>query len=981
MSDERFGPRRVRRALLLVAGATATVLLIPFAGSTATPNTGTVSEQTPSVGWSGPPAAVATASSTCGGASNPACDNFRLTIQPPSFTFQVDVKLQPFAAGDWDLEVYGPNGGLVGHSGNAPGHLEVVTLVNPPAGAYTVSGVPFAPAPGVASYTASATILPRDTSSTQPPAGSERGTYANYAAPAPLGQDSGEPSIGADWKTGNTMYQAGLEALRVTWDDCASPGTPTWTDVSFPNASVASLDPIGFCDHDTGRWFSSQLSGTTSLAAFTDDDGANWTPSEGGPLNGGVDHQTIGGGPFAGALKRAPNGVLYPNAVYYCSQDIVAALCARSDTGGLTFNPAVPIYTSECEGLHGHVKVAGDGTVYVPNKNCANRQGVVVSEDNGVTWSVRTVPSSLAGAWDPSAAIATDGTVYLGYDDGDGRARIAVSHDKGRTWVNVRDVGVPFGVVQSAFPRVVAGDPDRAAFAFLGTRESSPGAFGDDPSWPGEWHLYVATTYDGGDTWTTVDATPNDPVQRGTICGGGFNGCDNGTRNLLDFMGADLDKDGRVLVGYPDGCIGDCVTGGPGSFTAIATIARQVSGKRLFAASDTLAAPAAPAVAVKASAGPPPANVVSWQEPDDHGSAITSYKVYRRTSASSPRALIATVPGSGREYVDSQLTAGTSYLYAVTAVNAVGEGIACRDVAPGIDESAPKGTPCEEPGVTVLSDAAGDSTGGDPAKDVLSLSVAEPRAIGLGNIEFVLRVASLAGVPANSTWPVLFKSPDGTDRWVRMKTDALGAVSFGYGTGTNVTAAGTAALPSSGYSVDGTIRVVVPRDAVGATVGGKLTEFLVRIRTELAGGAALTPDNMPDSLARTGQYTVFGNENCTVAQPNLTLAAGDLASVNEKAKAGWTVTLVARVRNAGTADAANVRVRLTIDGVQVGAVQSIGRIVAGSFGRASVTWNAPREAAGSHAFAASADPDNAIAESSESDNTASTTITLKRSGA
>jgi hypothetical protein len=39
--------------------------------------------------------------------------------------------------------------------------------------------------------------------------------FSNYAAPAPLGQDAGEPSIGINWKSGNVLYQAGLQTLKV----------------------------------------------------------------------------------------------------------------------------------------------------------------------------------------------------------------------------------------------------------------------------------------------------------------------------------------------------------------------------------------------------------------------------------------------------------------------------------------------------------------------------------------------------------------------------------------------------------------------------------------------------------------------------------------------------------------------------------------------------------------------------------------------
>src|SRR5207253_4482842 len=235
------------------------------------------------------------------------------------------------------------------------------------------------------------------------------------------------------------------------------------------------------------------------------------------------------------------------------------AFCGRSDDGGVTYNPSTPVFgaASPCGSIHGHVKVSPDGTVYVPQNRCKRADGVVgqgtaVSSDNGQTWSYSVVPDSTAKASntgsDPSIGIGAANTVYYGYEAGDGHPRIAVSHDHGQTWSASVDVGASYGIQNTKFPEVVAGDDDRAAFAFLGTTSA-----GDDQAaaFPGVWSLYVAYTYDGGKTWSTVDATPGNPIQRGCIWnGGGSNAC----RNLLDFNDASIDKQGRVLVAYTDGC-------------------------------------------------------------------------------------------------------------------------------------------------------------------------------------------------------------------------------------------------------------------------------------------------------------------------------------------------------------------------------------------------------------------------------------------
>jgi hypothetical protein len=569
-----FHIRRSPQSAAALLAAAALTLAVPAWASS--PSAGSVSQTAAQAAWTGGPNLLGVGTA-CGGPTNSKCDNYKLTINPPAGSFQVEITLTSSFLNDYDLEVYGPNNQLVGSSGNGVGVAEKVVLSNPAAGTYTVSAAPFVSTQAY-SATARLTLV-----TTPPPSTVTAPTYGLYAPPAGVGLSAGEPTLGVNFDTGAVMYIAGLETLKVNFDDTVTPATASWQDVSAPQTSLITFDPILYTEQELGRTFVSQLLPTKiSLLAWTDDDGATWNPSLGAGINSGVDHQSVGGGPFAPGLLSALTA--YPYAVYYCSQDIALAQCAVSLDGGTTFGPAVPIYNlTQCGGLHGHIKVGPDGTAYVPNKNCNGEQGMAVSTDSGLSWTVRTVPGSSAGSSDPSVGIASDGTVYFGWANGDGHAYAAVSHDQGATWTHLQDVGAAHGIRNIAFPVVVAGDGDRAAFAFLGTTATG-NATGDDPNFPAVWHLYVAHTFDGGASWVTTNLTPNDPVQRSTICMGGTT-CGT-TRNLLDFMDVTVDAEGRILVGYADGCVGACVTGGANTFASEARIARQKSGKRLFAAFD-----------------------------------------------------------------------------------------------------------------------------------------------------------------------------------------------------------------------------------------------------------------------------------------------------------------------------------------------------------------------------------------------------------
>ena len=168
---------RLHRSLVALA-----LLAVAAPSTAASPPSGTVSSTTPEVTWSGGPL-LPTASSTCGGPSNADCDNFALTVVPPSYPFRLEVVLTPGAANDYDLEVYAPGGTLAGGSGNGPGEQETVILTNPPGGIYTVSASPFAP---VGPYAALARIVPETGG---PPPGSAALELLHYGAPS-----AGEPN-------------------------------------------------------------------------------------------------------------------------------------------------------------------------------------------------------------------------------------------------------------------------------------------------------------------------------------------------------------------------------------------------------------------------------------------------------------------------------------------------------------------------------------------------------------------------------------------------------------------------------------------------------------------------------------------------------------------------------------------------------------------------------------------------------------------
>jgi hypothetical protein len=822
------------------------------------------------------------------------CDDFALTVSlSPAVAAANRIKIQiqwPLSTADFDLYVFASNGTLAGKSatGNDP-ETVILPAVND---VYTVRVAPFNPAGQ--SFSGTISLVPPPPPPPPPPPGIPP-RYRSHAAPPGGGDAAGEPSISIDWNPNNAglkhgtvnaggvaFFTANTSELRVSFDDCSSPARDLWEDVTSPTEGLTTLDPIGFADHTTGRVYQVQLSGGQSRVALSDDDGATWMQAQGGPADQGPDHETLGGGPFA---PSAPPHPTYPRAVYYCSQNVAAnAECGLSLDGGLTYLPGVAIFNpAVCTGgIHGHVKVGPDGTVYVPNSSCATgtgSQGVAVSTNNGVTWNDYTVPAS-TGSGDPSVGIGAGNTVYLGWQNGDGHPHVAVSHDHGQTWINDTDAGAPLGIQNSVFPVVVAGDDDRAAFGFLGT--TTGGNYQDSANFHGIWHFYIATTYDGGASWFLVDATPDDPVQVGSICTGGTTcGAD---RNLLDFNDISIDAQGRVLAAFADGCVAPgCTSTSPSSSSrsAKATILRQSGGRRLLHAFDPVEPAAPPAPRLLGAVRLGGSVTVSWLEPDNAGSPLTAYKVYRGTT-SGGETLLATLSAVKPEFVDGAANPALQYYYRVTAVNGQGEGPFCGEVSvvAGAAES-----PCVLPGITIVTDPTGDQVGA-PANselDIQKLSMAEPFLNSCSNqLVFTLKVADLTVVPPQARWTIFFSRANGTEYFVAMTSDNTGnptGVSFVYGH-TSIGTGGVRTLTTDGsadsgsqFAADGTITIVLSTSKLTFNLNPPPATLPPPMPGDTFGNVnAITQQTVGVLLATmdstgSNSYTMAGNRICEANHP------------------------------------------------------------------------------------------------------------------
>jgi len=908
----------------------------------ATPPAGTLTNTSGPLSYSAGPFTVANPTPVpevdvgphCNNPSVP-CDDFALTVQlpagymsaHPNASVQVTMSWTDAGSGksDYDLYIYQgtvttTDGSQQAYAQSASGNDPEVATFNglvDGANAFTVKVVPYTPSGETVHVQIQ--LLPGSSGGggsfggadpAQPGVPRYQVFYAPHGTSAEPG--NGEFNIGFNPATRRIMTMNSGPIWRLTPAEVSSPANPESCDASWEDKSSlvtdTGLDPILWTDQKSGRTIASNsTAGANAVYAYSDDDGDSWTTVGVGPPDGGADHETIGTGPFPAAQAALGNPLNLGQNTLYCSQDVVGpAMCQRSLDLGRTWGPGVPAYTGSgpqgCGGLHGHLHIAANGTAWLPVSQCNGHQGGVTSIDGGTTWTEFALPTSASQAQgaDPSIALDSANNAYFCYVNNEpvangnppeGHVHVQVSHDGGVTWGNDFDLGASHGIRNAAETEAVGGSAGRAACGFIGTNVA-----GDyqSLSFQGVWYAFVATTYDGGVTWTTVNATPNDPVQSHT--GVWQQGGGEQDRNLLDFNEITLDEKGRVLYGYSDGCVsGDCIAGtAPNDFTAWMRVARQSGGKSLLAQYDAFE-PRAPNRACLSGARDPSAAHLSWKTPDHGGAAIGNYLIFRGT-ASGQESYIGQTKGAMNGYDDTTADPSVSdYYYTVKAVNDTGSGAISNEIKLGVVVPPPPQTVCQIPGTTMLADPAGDASiaegvldGGAPAgTDLQSFQLAQPLALD-GNIKLTFTLHTDPGQspqPPGSAWYIAMKIADPPPA----STFRYAAVHMAW-TGTTPTFESYVPGPNTSGDVDGrfvnpgsnqpalsgsydapydTIVITVTASALGLNHGDHIVGFISGSSqtTDPGGvgaGATQLYDAMPNSLSYLGAYTVGNSFDCDV---------------------------------------------------------------------------------------------------------------------
>ncbi|MEO7723206.1 MAG: hypothetical protein ABIU29_00730, partial [Chthoniobacterales bacterium] len=373
-------------------------------------------------------------------------------------------------------------------------------------------------------------------------------------------------------------------------------------------------------------------------------------------------------------------------------------------------------------------------------------------------------------------------------------------------------------------------------------------------------------------------------------------------------------------------------------------------------------------------------------------SDITFYKIYRSNTAGA-EVFIGQTADASTNFRDQSPPNDPDLFYRVSAVNGINEGPLSNEIDLVITVPPPVGSPCDIPGITLLTDPRGDTsaalgivqTPAPDGADLVALQLAQPyQSDGIPRLIFTITTGTnlLDTEPAGFAAYVAMKI-NGDDpttpavetvfyRGVRMaykptetfesytpSANNSGGVDGRFGK------AGSEKPAEAGSNYDGPngkITIIVKVSDLDLSVGSVISGFLSgtsQTTDPLQIGVAATTlyDQMPDSLSFASSYTLGVNNACAILnavsrQTHGSAGVFDIAlpitgSVGVEPRLGpysVVVTLPAAVTSAGTASvtpsgsgstavgADNTQVVVTLSGVPNAqhVVVTLNGVVAGS---------------------------------------------------
>lgn len=591
---------RVRTAALLIATLLSTVFVVT-GGSAATPPSGTMSLDEPSLQFEGnaitpayPPTNLGLVGPVDGcppQAADPedvACGHFTVTVDVPEGHWEDNfgflVITISFAHGDdWEVAVYeGTEPSPVYDYGAATASNPERVVVPNPVGAYEIRIVPYAVtsldgyvgdlqlvsipkaeveeeiAPGFQAFHGTPqTTTPADDFDNEETTWDGKPLQFFHNA---IGHGALEPTIGVDPEGNAYIAALGFQSDELyTTIQKSTDGGANWVDVAPDFAVPNSNDPYVYVDPVNGWIFDVDLQALTqSSMLISSNGGESWLP--GGPQPTGivVDHQTITSGPIpegSGLVSLNPD--FGDRVVYYCFNRVAESVCERSLDGGTTWartgSPAFPgvdlenYGTSLCGGLHGHAAVDPEGRLLLPKGHCG-QPWIGVSEDGGTTWTTTRVSDIEFPEQQASVEADAAGNLYYAFYDTNGLPYLSISTDHGATWGDAIMIAPP-GVTEVQWPTVHAGSEGRVAVGFPCTR--AQGQY--KSSLTRAWDYCVVASVDALDDNPTflsnIANDPRDPIHRGECPGR----CGN-MYDFLDLVVAPESGGGEIWAVYTDTC-------------------------------------------------------------------------------------------------------------------------------------------------------------------------------------------------------------------------------------------------------------------------------------------------------------------------------------------------------------------------------------------------------------------------------------------